>query len=468
MTMKSILLLLFIAVMSAYDCPAQIQLTEAADPATDQEIFARLIIQRLRPVSYQMARRSARHMERIQTISPSPNDINRERSASPEAIAAGGDPKPYITPEQFGAIGKNKTGAQMGWDQEKMTRRFPETGATPQDQIDWAAWQRAFIVSDRTGKPIMNAGKDYYFNKPLRYDNLYVTIACSRPNMWLVGAGPLVARAVLPTSSLQAEEFHTKSSLRMTGLNIQCTNGQTALDFNSIGGLIAQHINIYSAGTGIKNDFCLKSNVSYNHFESCGNGLMLGLAIPGNREMSSNVSRMIQNSCHSCRDTAFANKYAYETDWQQTIAEGSVPMKIGFYVTFENKTTAKNITTNTFHFEATQGVCDAYIKLDLRDQKIYLDNIISHYQGILIDAKSCCGGGVYIGRLAWFVPSTQSGEVGKTFRSNNTTWRFDWCEGFSSASTIAFATNKGGVVPDYGVRSAEGYNSFLIVNSWDQ
>lgn len=71
-----------------------------------------------------------------------------------------------ITPEQFGAVGKNMTFRQAGKDQAYIDSAYSGMpNITLDDNIDWAAIN--YIIQYKSAKSLIMKS-DYYINKPIR------------------------------------------------------------------------------------------------------------------------------------------------------------------------------------------------------------------------------------------------------------------------------------------------------------
>lgn len=376
----------------------------------------------------------------------------------------GGSFSGITSPNQWGACGCNKTLAQSGYTtQSQVDAKFPGIGATPSRMTDWAGWQAC--INGSKGRIIIPESPEYFVDATIFYDlNPSAYILANGQKITTVNstAYPVFGRKTKPTTRLQAEAMFGFRPMSIIGLEIQCQPAQTGFDLNCLRSpYVTQNI-VTNATNGYKFDFCMRATVFQNDAIGCKNGFMSGLAIAGDNEMSSNLISMRQNECHTCSDTAYAIKHAYEVDFAQNVAEGNGTCKIALFIDYTNKTTANSERFGVFHFEQTGGATIAVVKVLLRHQKIEFEAIGAHYPGIILDAQMLstngAGGGVVVNRIVGSL-----GLNGKLFRSNGITWRFLFNDVMTPTShTGKWDTTLGGVVPGFGARTQVGFNSYLF------
>lgn len=371
-----------------------------------------------------------------------------------------------LSPEQYGAIGKNKTCAQMGWDQAKVDSKFAGAGADPSWTVDRAAWQKCLLAAHENNRIIIPAGKEYFFNGGLWHENwrIYilanmVTWRATNSNRW-----SFLSRKTMPVSRGEAEIMVSNTDVHIEGIVIRgMGNAQNGLYLNSFKFAYVHRTDMFDVATGIATDFCMYEYLLQNNCTSCKTAIRSGLAIGGDNEMSSNLSRVILNHCHTCTDTAYINLFAYESVWDQNTIEGNPTVKIGFYGDMSGKTTSKDLKIGSWHLEQTGTAQIAWFKIKLRDQTVYLhiDNVHDATNGLLVDIESSNAGMIIFSGLNWF-------DEAKYFKTKGATWKFHYCKaiGNSNKNTIWFTdTSQGYTAPPEGKASAVGVHSYEIVLS---
>lgn len=370
-----------------------------------------------------------------------------------------------ITPEHYGALGSPKTCEQMGWSQSKIDSKFAGVGAKPYWTVDRAAWQKALLSQADNRKIIIPSKEKYYLDSMLYIDGLEPYMIGNKIQILTTNSGswPFIGRRKKPTSRGEMEAMFSATNMHIEGFHFIGNGNNTGIEANCVRFAYICRNEFNNVSNAIKADFAMYVYIQGNVISSARNGIMLGLAIPGDNESSSNVSRVIQNICHTCSDTAFANKFAYEVVFDQNTIEGNGNCKVGFYGDMSNKTTGKDLKLGSWHLEQTGTAQIAWFKIKLRDQTVYLhvDNVHDATNGLLVDIESTNAGMIIFSGLNWF-------DEAKYFKTKGATWKFHYCKaiGNSNKNTIWFTdTSQGYTSPPEGKASAVGVHSYEIVLS---
>ncbi len=378
------------------------------------------------------------------------------------AILLAGMSTPYISPDDFGAIHKNKTCGEMGWSQNKIDRKFKGVGAKPYWQVDRAAIQKSVNAQSEHKKIILLNGV-YYLDSMLYIDGNQPYMKGNDVEFHATtnGSWAFIGRRKLPTTKGEMEAMFSDTRMTVTGIRFFGTGQTQGIQANSVRfATILNNEFINTGGWAIAANFAMYADIHGNTVTGGANGIKLGLAIPGVNESSSNLARVTQNQTHSVRDTAFANFYAYEAKFDQNTIEGNGDCKVGFYGTLASKTTAKEMDLGTWHLEQSGTAAIAWFRLNLREQivRIRLPNVHDATNGILIHAESSAGAVVYLEDLIWY------NEV-IYFKSKDVTWNFAYCRAIGSNKNTMWYVGNGYLAPKEGTPAVEGNNSYQIVAS---
>lgn len=341
------------------------------------------------------------------------------------------------TPEQFGAVGQNQTFSQLGISQEAITALYPGIGATPSDNVDWAAWQMAVNRATTLGGGVKARGGTYYIgSRSIQIEKYakYFQVDGNYSKIISTGSSPIFLRPS-PTNNGDA---NVMVDLRCTFRNLvlKGTVSQIGIDIGPSYGALYQNIMGETLGECIHLRFALRTTVDNCFATNCNVGW---IADRGNWSGSSNSnSQSNHTTFRSCRyfgsgDFAFGVYAASGCVVEDCIVEG-FGCRVGIDFDAQSSTVVKDFTVRNTHFECTNGATEAFIKVRMLGGIVTLDKAFGQYATILADIGAT--GGYITARISNI--SYWVAKNGKFFNNaGNVGWIFEYNENPLNTSTPA-------------------------------
>ena len=335
----------------------------------------------------------------------------------------------YYSPDMYGAIKTSKTLGEAGYTQSKIDATFPNIGATPNDQVDWAAYQYCISVTPDGGT--INAGGYYYLNRGLKFaDNkrVYVyggVLNATNNNVWtfLYRTAPGTNEVL---ANLQNANRFSFNNMTIYGMGNQVGHEMQG-SYNSTIENIQYNL---LTDCGIMN-FELNTKVSYCMANGCARGWSVGY-LPGLTKsfyQSNNVHfyacQFRGNPSPNPSEYAFKFRGVSGCKVDRCIIEGKQVIN-GVDFDDENLSTIFEFLIAYTHFECEQGAVNAAFKIRSRQGIIILDTAFGQSQALLADCYSYTGNSrLLVKNVPYWVPNAS----GKMFRNQDFSYVFENCYG---------------------------------------
>jgi len=297
-------------------------------------------------------------------------------------------------PEQFGAINANLTFYQKGISQTMITSLYPGIGATPSDNVDWAAWQMAIKMATTNGGSVKAKGGTYYlgarqliiekYAKGFQLDGNYAK---------LISTGD-VSIISSPTPSGNGDaNIIVERKFTIKNIYLQGTSTQIGIDLGPSYGAVYENIFGISLDEVIHLRFALRTTIENCFSTNCNRGWIVD---KGNWSGANNSnSQSNHTTIRSCRyfgsgDVAIGIYAASGCVVEDCIIEGG-SVRVGIDVDGNSSTVVKDITIRNTHFECQNGATEAFIKIRLGGGIATIDKVFGQYASILIDAGATSG-----------------------------------------------------------------------------
>lgn len=377
---------------------------------------------------------------------------------------------PFAFPQaSYGAIGQNRTFAQEGYDQTYVDTNYAGTGATVNDNIDWAAMQMCIL----SGKSI-HVDCNLYINKSL-------SVAKTNYNMWIMGYNRIIFSGNSNAfsfflretpSNLTDAEIMTQARYYINGLILSGDTVQTGFDLGATYFARYENIKCVQLKVGIHLKFGLATIIDNYDANLCLMGVRLdwyeGQAWAGRTTTSSHASSIRNMHVYGSNTGTNIGVGVYAADglhMQDVIFEG---FKLNYGVLIEQAgvTTTKKFILDNLHYECVSGITGtAVVRSNMDGGTLDLRNLYGHYAGRICDATSLGPMVVSITNVVWWVPVS-----GKFFMNNNCGWDFyNVSNNIVDPSNIntsiqnAFVSGGGYTVPSPVTGVIVGYNQFKVV-----
>lgn len=328
--------------------------------------------------------------------------------------SGGGGINGFISPDTYGARHSNQTISSGDLSQ------YSSVGATTSDTYDWASIQMA--LSNSNGKMVILSGQ-YYVNRMLKRSKTWTTIIDGN---WIVSTTNNNAFDVFgadqpanPNEAVQMVNYR----LEMRHGLISCQSNQNGVVPRPTSNSLFENILVVGAAWGFRLEFCLQARLVECTVLSSANGCYIGIgSFPGAdlNNSQSNYTWLQQFHTHTVSQTAIKIQSVYGIRLDDVVIEGNGTIQTGIDYDASSSTTTKNLEINTVHFEQTGGG-NTLIKISSRDATVRINDVITHYPILLVDASSTTGTGNIIFSYCNYAANTTDG---KYFKSNNTTWVF--------------------------------------------
>lgn len=275
------------------------------------------------------------------------------------------------------------------------------------------------------GNTIVLSGT-YYITKGLKRNRL--------TNTFIMGNGATIItlnnNAFSVIGADQAPDENTaiqmqNYSLEITNLNITCQSNQIGIEPEPSSNNYFQKVIVGGGQTGFKLEFNLKAYLLGCLSVGAQNGFWVGWGgFPTASINNSQSNGTILETCHthSVSNYGFDISNSYHVVMRNCLSEGNGTIKRAVNVEVANSTTTKDFDLHGFHFEQVGGATDAIVYLNLGNNcTAEITNVMPHYSGLVVWAKSFGTGLVIVNRCGYAV-----GRNGKMFKSENVTWSFNY------------------------------------------
>lgn len=388
----------------------------------------------------------------------------------------------FYKPEQFGALHINKTLGQLGYTQAQINTMYPGIGATPNDQIDWAAWQYAVnkAKADKVGGVTIGYNK-YYINRGINLGkdyNLYLNLEGAWAVMYTTNNDSFaVFYRPRPVDNSEANAM-VSSVINIKQFEFRLSSKQTAIDLNCLyGGRIEQNW-VWNGLEAIHLRFCMGMNMNQNYAQFTK---YLGTAEAGDWPGASSSTAQ-SNACvwdgnhHACVDPEGISYRIYGSS-DNSIKNDTVTHRINDaiseqltakrFIDFDGKGFGGNFNlyVQNCHLEYNNGFTDCAIKIRTLGGIFVIDGV--NYPGpgsVFVDAYSTGGlGSVHIMHTYDY----DAPKDGILFRNYGFSWDF-WHNEFILGNQNIPAKFKSGanyIVPSACPQPpACGYNRYKITD----
>lgn len=376
---------------------------------------------------------------------------------------------PFAFPQAtYGAIGQNRTFAQEGHDQTYVDTNYAGTGASVNDNIDWAAMQMCI----NSGKPI-HIDVNLYINKSL-------AVGKTNYNMWIVGYNKIIfsgnsnsfAFFLRPTpSDLNDAEVMNQARYYIQGLQLSGDTVQTGFDLGAGFGCTYRNIRCVNLNVGIHLKFSLKCEIVNYIQTEC----LYGVILDYYHEFWATRATTPSHTCTITSMQAYGSSTGTNIGAYLLAADGlhmtditfeGFKMAYGVLISQAGMTTSKKFILDNVHFECTQGLTGtAMVRSDMDGGTIDIRNLFGHYAARICDATSLGPMVVTVTNVVWWVPVS-----GKFFMNNNCGWDFYNVSNnivdpgnINTSIQNAFVSTGGYVVPSPVAGVIVGYNQFKVV-----
>lgn len=379
--------------------------------------------------------------------------------AGPPGVSGSGTSTAVWSPDNYGAVKTTRTLSEAGFNQTRIDTTYPGIGATPSDQVDWAAWN--YCTSVAPDGAIIIASGNYYLNKGIKFANnkrVYVyggILNAVNNNVWtfLYRTAPGLSDSI---ANLQ-------NANRFTFNNMTINGNFTQIGHEMQGSYSAEYNNIqYNRLTdcGIMN-FELNTKVSYCISNGCARGWTVGY-LPGllmSFYQSNNVHfyacQFRGNPAPSPSEYAFKFRAVSGCVVDKCIIEGKQVIN-GVEFDDENVGTVFEFRINATHFECEQGATNAAVKIRSRQGIIIIDGMFGQSSALLADCFSYTGNTRVIVKN---VPYWVANSSGKMFRNQECSYLFENClDDMYRATDIPSLFT--GIIPIYLTGTSTGNNAY--------
>lgn len=304
----------------------------------------------------------------------------------------------YLSPDAYGAVHNNTTFAQAGKNQSYINANYPNTGATVNDYIDWAAWQMAVNQAEATGQPVWAFGK-YWVNKSISVSktNYNLTIYGNYCTITAIGGGYAVLKRVQPTDNSEALNILVNARFNINSVIIVGEWTNTGMDLGASYGAYYNNCRYDGLGVGLWLKFALNTMVVNCYATNCNKGF---IADCGDWSGASYLSANAQSNhtkfigcrayCSTSSTFAFGVYGCSGVLVESCIIEGK---KVVNGIDFDGKncSAVKDFTVASTHFECEQGAENAFVKFRIREGILTIDKSFGQYPAVLLDAGSQAG-----------------------------------------------------------------------------
>jgi hypothetical protein len=376
---------------------------------------------------------------------------------------------PFVFPKAtFGAIGQNRTFAQEGYDQTYVDTNYAGTGATVNDNIDWAAMQMC-----------INSGKSIHIDVNL-YINKSLNVSKTNYNLWIVGYNKTIYSGnknafsffLRPTPlNLTEAETMAQAHYYIQGITLSGDTIQTGFDLGSGYGCTYQNIRCINLYAGIHLKFSLKTIIKDYIVTQCLHGVILDYyqqPWATRSTTASNTCSIISMQCYGSNTGTNIGCLLLAADGLHMIDITFEGFKMAYGVKIDQQglTTSKKFIIDNVHFECTQGISGtALIKSNMDGGFLDIRNLYGHQTARICDAESLGPMIVSVTNVAWWV-----GVGGKFFMNKNCGWAFYNLSNnivdpgnINTSIQAAFVNNAPYVVPTPTTGVVVGYNQFKVV-----
>jgi len=293
-----------------------------------------------------------------------------------------------------------------------------------QTGADDVTLQNAFLNAG--GNTIVLSGT-YYITKGLKRNRL--------TNTFIQGNGATIItlnnNAFSVIGADQAPDENTavqmqNYSLEITNLNITCQSNQIGVEPEPSSNNYFRKVIVGGGQLGFKLEFNLKAYLHGCLVVGAQNGYWAGwggFPTADINNSQSNVVEFVQCHTHTVSNYGFDISHSYHIVLDNCISEGNGTIKRAVNVEVANSTTTKDFEIRSaYHFEQVGGATDAIVYLNLGNNcTAEITNVMPHYSGLVVWAKSFGTGLVIVNRCGYAV-----GKNGKMFKSENVTWSFNY------------------------------------------
>jgi hypothetical protein len=372
---------------------------------------------------------------------------------------------PCHYPQNYGAVGENKTLGQLGYTQAQIDAKYPGVGATPADNADWAALQYCFNLQAIDGKMIITSGtlwmgsKDVVCRKSLLY------------SMWLGGGTMIYSNANnVITREKPADNGDANVMIQAQyvweSIIIKCMGSQTqtGIQLFSVYPVNLRAIKVFNAKKAYNLVFCLQGFIQSCEANGSIDGFVADVGTPyystTNDQSQCNVLKY-----QSCRVYAPNNgRYGFWTlgsnaVWYDSPVLEGFKMESGIYVNGLNSTTVKDSRVINAHFEVVGGTTVAAFNVELAGGQFIIDAPYGQHASKMVRAKATTGYiTVQVINCMWWMPDA----AGKFFQSDGgASWFFGMNDNqlYSISPSAMFS----GYVPSLATTPGQGWNVYSYV-----
>lgn len=336
----------------------------------------------------------------------------------------------FVYPEAHGATGTNRTFQQDGKTQSYIDSVCPGIGATITDSRDWAGIQ--WCLTNANLRTIKLHGNYYTGSKDLlrpKYASTYI----SGPCIINIGAGATQGIGVSPATSLADGNVMENFTVTAEDVDIYISGSQTGFRFGPC--FMARLIKCSSFGgnTGFLSEFQLQGIMDQCRTQNAQYGFrFLYSGIPGGGQSTSESNGWILNNCrtHTVSIVAVDINDSYHIVLNNFVQEGNGSITNGVRLVAAGSTDW-DFTINGYHQE--QSNTGAVFDINVYQSTVVINNPISHYSGLLINATSTTGIGLIKLSNCSYIKGNASG---KYFTGNNISWYFDLCNAVPTPTEV--------------------------------
>jgi len=355
--------------------------------------------------------------------------------AQQQVIATNGNhilKRPYVDPDDFGAIHADMTFLQAGISQEELNTNFSGIGATLQDPVDWAAWQLAVNEAVATGKMIIAYGDYYWKDKQVVIPKFFKSLTITGASCYINVTGTNGSAVFFRNKPADNQEANTmvNSFVRIDGLQIGSRNNfaaRTGIDLGPTYNSVYKGIDCFNLAEAIHLRFALNTEVEMCQAFNCTKGWTTDMG--DWPDASNSNSQSNHSSFNHCRFSAGdSSDYAFGiyacSGWSVTncIVEG-FKVRTGIDWDAKGSPVVKGLSVFNTHFECVNGATEGFIKLRMQGGVAVIDMCYGQYPAYLVNATALNGTYPFIevSHTLYWVPVS-----GKYFKNSGCNWALNY------------------------------------------
>lgn len=337
--------------------------------------------------------------------------------------------KNNITPEKYGAVGKNITFRQANRTQAYIDSVYRGMPVTLDDNIDWAAVN--YVIQYKESKRLIMKS-DYYINKPIRIPKYQDGIMIDGNNyiIHMISSSDkaVFMREEMPSDLVDAEKMTTLSA-EIKNLKITCASKNTSgIQIGASRNSTYSNIYIVNANIGIHLQFTINTTIKQVTTIKCNTGIKISYydTLDNNPATTSCMNNSVEKVIFYAdyfkpksppMDAIYidAGKNTYI---KNVITEGMGPMRSLITIDATDNVAMKQITMDGLQSECINGYTDAMINIIRMSGTVNISDITNYSQSLIVKAIGYGPTVIDIRNVLW----SYGDKEGKQFYNENCGW----------------------------------------------